>query len=91
MSDCEGSAAEAEGFLLAFLRFAPHCPIFEGGFGNDGDAVVLAVTELACCQVTACAGAATRGDFCCCCGDEAHLAFRFAEFGSHTLALEYRA
>ena len=48
-----GFCAESEGLLLAFFGFAPDRPVFERGFGDDGDAVVLAVTELASSQVAA--------------------------------------
>ena len=58
MSAWEGSA-ESEGLFLAFFGLAPDRPVFERGFGDDGDAVVLAVTELACSQIAASAGAAT--------------------------------
>ena len=56
MSAGEGSAAEAERLFLAFLGLAPDCPVFERGFGDDGDTEVFAVTELGCSQVTAGAG-----------------------------------
>ena len=71
MSDCEGSAAESEGFLLAFVGLAPDRPVFERGFGDDGDAVVLAVTELGSSQVAA-SVPPPRSLLGCVCADECH-------------------
>ena len=60
-----GLVGEAEGFLLAFVAFAPDGEVFEWVLADDGDAVGLAVTKLGCGHVTTGAVASAAGDLGC--------------------------
>ena len=67
MSAGAGFCAESKWLFDAVFGLAPDRPVFERGLGDDGDSVVLAVTELACSQITAVAATSTGGLLGCVC------------------------